>query len=374
MITKNKKINAFQFAILGLMLGNALIIGFGGTIIISLAKQDAWLIPLIAPTFALIPIVLLIYIINYEPDKNIFAKIQSLFGKYIGSLINIILTGFIAFVLIFSLWSAVFFSVAQYLSKVPYLFLATCFILTAIYGVTKGIETIARTNEIFFFINIILIGIIVIFLYPYIKLEHIQPILPRGIMPIIGHSVISLSYIFPPILTLSIIPKNNIIDQKKYHWYLILGVLISIVFLFILFFYVISIVTINLAELFRYPGYHLLYKIDIAGIFTGLENFLSLHWLFSTFSALLMCSYFVCKYTHQTFKIKQRKYIIITNIIIGLLAVIVSDFLFPNSIAGIEFMQYIFPYYIFPIPLIIFIIMAILIFLKKRKNPETNIN
>ena len=79
----SNRINAFQFAALGLMLGNSLFISFGIIILLTLSKQDAWITMLIATLLAFIPILILIYIINFKPEKNIFEKMEVLLEKYL---------------------------------------------------------------------------------------------------------------------------------------------------------------------------------------------------------------------------------------------------------------------------------------------------
>jgi cell division protein FtsB len=90
------------------------------------------------------------------------------------------------------------------------------------------------------------------------------------------------------------------------------------------FFIILGVISINLAELFRYPAYFAKYKIDIAGFFQGVENFLSLHWLLNTFTMLMMGMYFIKRYIKDTFKIKNNKILKIITLVLALLIAYVS--------------------------------------------------
>jgi spore germination protein KB len=372
--TTNKKINAFQLSTLGFMLGNSLFVGFGIIIMITKSKQDVWITMLMASLLAIIPIIILTRMMNYLPDKNLFEKNLVLFGKIGGNIVNSILILFILFIVTLTLWTGTYFSLTQYLTEVPYLFVSLVFILTATYAVIKGIETIARTNEIIFFVAIFLIAIVWLGLWPKFQLNEIKPILANGIKPLITDALVAISYAFPPLLTLTIIPKNDIVNNKKCYRYLGIGFVLSLIYMAITFFLIIGVISINLAELFRYPAYFAKYKIDIAGFFQGVENFLSLHWLLNVFVTLMMGMYTIKHYIKDTFKIKKNKILKIITLVLALLIAYVSGQIFKNSVTGVEFMANTYPFYV-AIPLFaILIVTAIITYIHQHRQKKQAIN
>ena len=116
-----------------------------------------------------------------------------------------------------------------------------------------------------------IIVVISLSLGKFINLEQLKPILPEGIKPIIGHSVLSFLCL-STLLTLSAIPKDSLVDGQKYSKYLLIGFAISVFYRY-RYFHIVSINTIHLIEIFRYPEYYVQFKIDVAGIFEGVENF-----------------------------------------------------------------------------------------------------
>lgn len=362
------KINSFQFAALGLMLGNALFVAFGIVTILNKSKQDAWITMIIATFLSIIPILVIIYIINYKPDKDIFQKLDALFGKIFGKIVSFIIACYVLFMLFMVVWSTTYFALTQYLSKVPFLFLSLLFIFIALYAVSKGIETIARANEIMLFMALFIIVVISLSLGKFINLEQLKPILTEGIKPIIGHSILALSYAFPPLLTLSAIPKDSLVDGQKYSKYLLIGFAISVFFIVIVTFYIVSINTIHLAEIFRYPEYYAQFKIDVAGIFEGVENFLTLHWMFNSVIMMIMCIFFLNRYIKDTFKLNEGKKLNIITLIVGIIVAYGSGKLFPNSEVGVEFMRKVYPVYISGSLFGLLIIISIFIFFNKLFN------
>ncbi len=374
METINNKINSFQLAILGLMMGNSLFVGFGIIIMINLSKQDAWLTMLIAALLAIIPMFILIGTMNYLPDKNVFEKTKIFFGKIIGNIINFILFAYITIMTILILWTTIYFSLTQYLTKVPYLFVAIIFILTATYAAIKGIETVARTNEIAFFFATLFLVTVWLGLYSSFNFDELKPILVNGIKPLIGDACMALSYAFPPLLTLLVIPKNDIVNNKHYHRSLTIGFIVSVIFMTVNFLVIIGVISINLSEIFRYPAYFSQYKIDIAGFFQGVENFLSLHWILDAFTMLMMGLYFINRYVKDVFKIQKEKILKIVTILMGLALAYISTKIFSNSVVGVEFMQNIFPYYI-ALPLfIILVLIYIFGFINKLRHRNKKVN
>ncbi len=365
METINNKINPFQFGALGLMLGNALFVGFGIIITITNSKQDAWITMILALLIALVPIGMILYIMNYKPDKNILEKNRYIFGTIMGNIINFVIVCSVLFMLSLVIWTSTYFCLTQYLTKVPYFYLAALFILTASYAAIKGIETIARTNEIIVFVAIIIISIVWFSLYEQFHFVQLKPILVNGVTPLIKHSFMAISYSFPPLITLMIIPKNDIVNNKKYGRFFLLGFLLSIVFMAVTFYLIVGVVTIGVAELFRYPVYFVQYKIDVAGFFQGMENFLALHWLFNTFVMMMMCIYYINRYVKDLFKVKKEKKLNIFTIVIGIAIAYGSSYLFEDSVMGVQFMKNKYPYY-FALPLILLLLCIMIgIFVKK---------
>lgn len=367
MKTEAPKISAFQLATIGFFLSNALFVGLGTINVLSLAKQDAWISTVIALFIGLIPIGILLYVMNYRPDQNILEKNKSLFGKWIGNIINIILSAYILLITVLLLWSVTNFAITMYLVKTPSNFIAIIFTMTAVYAVIKGIETISRTSEVLFFLTLISVVVITISLISYTQIDNLKPFLAEGIIPPIKYSFFFISYWLTPIIFLTIIPKNNIVN-KHYNKYLIGGLIAGLVVMLSVYIIVPASITPPLAALYRFPAYYVQRKISIGGAIDNVENFLSIHWYFNAFLLITMGIYFLQTHVKDIFKMKTPRSMNITTIIIGLIIVIIQNYVFPNAAMSLDFMKDTFPLYISLSLFILMLIIGLVIFTKRNKK------
>ena len=86
-----KKITNLEMGSLLYFLMKAFLVNISFTSIINIAKQDSHISIVIGLLIGIIPLISFFYLFNYQPNLNIFDKNTHLFGKYIGSLINVIL-------------------------------------------------------------------------------------------------------------------------------------------------------------------------------------------------------------------------------------------------------------------------------------------
>jgi hypothetical protein len=125
-----------------------------------------------------------------------------------------------------------------------------------------------------------------------------------------------------------------------------------------------------MAELYRFPAYYVLRKISIGGAINNIENFLSIHWLFNTFIMVTMGIYFVSKYIESLFGIKKSRTKNISIMIIGLLAVVLQNYIFKDSVVSLSFMKYVFPLFVSVPIFAIILLIFIRIFIKRRSTKQ----
>lgn len=372
METRNDKISLFQFMVILSLICNSLFVGYGIIIVFDTSIRDTWIIPILGLVIGIIPILMFIYIMNYRPDKNIFDKNKYLFGNIIGTILNTIITLFILLTVTFVIWSLCSFTITMYLSKTPEFVIALMFISVAIYAIYKGIETIARTSEMLFYLVILVVIFSAIFLFPSLNLKEMKPFFENGYKPIVYTTLLYLSYFFAPIIMMTVIPKDDIVENQKFSKYIFIGYCISSLIMIIIFFVIPMIMTPMLAIIYRFPAYYVLRKISIGGAINNLENFLSLHWIINQFALIVMGLYFIKEYFKNMFKVKQEKTNIIFISIIGLIIIfLIQNPILPSAIIFLNFMKQIFPL-LFGGIFFISIISCIMIRVKKNNNQYKN--
>lgn len=325
---------------------------------IKMTGIDSYISVLIGALIGIIFLLIFFYIFNYESDKPIYEKNTHIFGKFFGNLLNIIIILLylvIGGTILFNLSN---FIVSQYLSDVPLLFILI--ILGAIiwYAVNKGIETIGRMSSLCIIVVLLFFIIGYVSIFKEIKLENIKPILEFGLKKPIIAGFINMLISLSPIYTILIFPKNNLVDKEKVTKYISIGYGVSAINLVILSFISNSILGKHLIKLYQYPGYISFKKISLFGFIDRIENFLSLHWILSSFVTLAMIMYYI----KGTIKRKGNSKIL--NILIIGAAIGLSLKVFKNSTA---FNNYIFKFYPYILSVLfgIYIIIAISILLRK---------
>jgi spore germination protein KB len=368
----NDRISGFQLSAITFFLTGAMFVGLGIVSMYSLAGRDVWISIIMSFIVCIIPLLLLIYYVCYKPDKNIFEKNRILFGKWIGTIVNIIISGYVLFMLLLIIWSTTGLAITMYLVKTPTYFIAGIFVLTAIYAATKGIETIARTSEVLFFMGLAIYIINTISLTAQMNIDYLKPVLINGITPAIRHSLHFTSYLFTPLILITVIPKKSIVQNKHYKRYLAAGVFGGIVLMMLVFTLTEGVITPEIATFYRYPAYYIQRHINIGGALNNLENFLSLHWFLNTFILIAMAIYFLSKFFEDLFKIKTKNIKHITTLVIGMIAVYLSLNLFKNTVVAVEFMKYSFPVLVSLILFLLMVIVNIVVFIKKHKKKTSS--
>jgi len=358
-MTKNNKINTFQYSILIMFLILSSFSGIGFHNIVKISKVDCYISIIISYFLGLIILGLTLYISNYEPDKNIHEKIYCLFGKVLGGIINLIINIVVIIISVVLIYGICNFIVSQYLSETPILIIGLMLEIVVIYTVSKGIETIVRSNIIFLVIALSLSALSFISLFPQIDTSNLKPFLEHGLSnPIKGGIVITLTNIVP-IIAILIIPKNRIINYPKVPKYLLFTYTLSYIIMLLITIKTISVLGINLTQIYQHPEYIVLKKISILNFFDKVENIIFIKWILSSFSSLTILVYFLSNSIKKGTTKKLLPAIVVAIIIT------ISHLFFKNNTIFTNFIESIYPY----INLFLFIVLIIVvlnIFVRKR--------
>ena len=358
-MNKNK-INSLQLGSLILCPILSASLGIGLYNAIQIAKVDSYIGIFISSILGIIPLLLIIYISKFEENKNIIEKINILYGKTIGTFINFFIVSILFIIGITILFGICNFIVTQFLANTPIIYVAITFGIISIYAVSKGIETISRTQFIFTFIIVIIFITLAITLYPEFDKSNLKPILEYGINPPLKVGILNLFTNIIPIFIILIIPKNNICDKEKYTKYIIIFYVISILFILLISIFTIGVLGQYLASFYQYPEYILLKKVTLFNFIDRIENFLSIGWILSTYATLTLIIYYISNFIKTDDKAK------LNPLFITILIVLTSVLIFKNNTSFNNYITNTYPY-IISILFILIILISITIFLKKKK-------
>ena len=360
------KLNNFDICTLNYFITRAFLTGFLFNALLNLIKQDCWIIPLIGIISGIIFCLAVLYIFNYKPELNITEKILYLFNKKIGTFLVIIVILFCYFMCILTYLNINNFIHGQFLSKTPIIAISIIIILAIYYSLIKGINTIAKTGNILFFIAMFLFLISFIGLLPFMSIDNLKPFMNNNIKDYYGALNCFYSFNIVPILFLTIIPKDKI-KNPKLKKTLILSFLLSSFTMFTVIFSTISSFGYELASLYKYPEFHVLKNISLMGLQARIESILIIQCIFDFFMFIVLTIYFI---GNSITKITKFNNINLIYFILCLISVILVNYLSKyNVFLGDFSLKYI------PIPIKIFsIIFILIIFIKIKLDKKKNTN
>ena len=190
-----------------------------------------------------------------------------------------------------------------------------------------------------------------------------MPILKVNTKNIIPTSLKIASINYLPILTILIIPKNNLTVPEKYNLTVIISYIIGAIITLGLVIVTFGVLGIELVNVFEYPAYIVLRQIKLFGFLERIENIISLQWITGSFIYLTVIIYTISK-SIPTKSIKSHQ---IINIVIGIILIVLTTLLFQDNTIFDNYVIKIFPYIISGL-ILIYILLTTKVLLEKKDN------
>ena len=358
-----KKLNNMEYAVISCFLIKAFFIGITFNYLTKLMSQDSWIVPIASIFIGLLFLLLINYIINYKENLTIIDKVYSLFKsrfKYI-IIVFLIITG-----IIYNIINTINLNIfihTQFLNKTPILVITILFLSVTFYILTKGINVIAKTSVIIFYISIFLVFVTFLGLIPRFQLSNLKPMFQYNSKSLFDSLKIYYTFNISPILFLTIIPKSNIKAPKIFKS-LCISYIITTIIIFLYTMFTIGVMGIELASIYEYPEFQVLKQISLVGISSRIESILVIQWIFDLFIYNVFIIYYVCNCIKKTIKKDLN-----TNLIYVFYSIILFIVIGTISKYNIYTQNFIFNYLLNILSLIPLIIVVILcIKIKLRKN------
>lgn len=329
----NKKISPLQFGLLVVVftIGSSILLTPSG--LAGIAMQDAWIASLVGIVISMMIIILFSILAKLYPRNTFVEYYELIFGKWIGKIMAVpfIYFSFIgASGLLFNMGN---FMVTQIMPETPIEVFNTVFALVILYGLRLGIEVIARTAEIFFPWMVLLILLLVIAVIPQIEITRIQPILEADVKTIIHGAIVYASISgMPCIVFAMLIPslhKLKSIGKTFVTANIIGGIVIAVIT-----FTCIGVLGADVTSRAAFPSYVLAKKISVADFMERIEVIVAIIWFITLFFKLTLYFYASILGTVQILGLSDYRTILIP---FGLLVVIHSLIMYPNTIYEAEF-------------------------------------
>lgn len=178
------KIDRVQFLVLLLLfeMGTSIVVTFGIS-----AGRDAWLAIFFGSLAGCVFFLIYSQLYQLFPEDSFIGYVKKILGKWLGTPVSFIYVVVALYISTRVLRDFGEVLLASSYPETPMCIINAMIILVVIYGVNKGIETIARTAEINFLVVLILafLMIILIWLTNDIDPDRIRPILENGWQPVL---------------------------------------------------------------------------------------------------------------------------------------------------------------------------------------------
>ncbi|MFD2925642.1 GerAB/ArcD/ProY family transporter [Halobacillus naozhouensis] len=178
------KISGGQLFILMFLfeLGTAIVIGPGLG-----AEKDAWLAVLLGLISGMILFLVYYALYRLYPDQPLTGYAKKILGKYIGSVIGIVYLFYFIYIASRDLRDFGELLTASTYTYTPMFVINAFMILAVAYVLFLGIEVLARTGEIFFFLLMLIgvVGTILVLVSGMIEVHNLLPILENGWGPVL---------------------------------------------------------------------------------------------------------------------------------------------------------------------------------------------
>ena len=314
---KNKYLYNMQFFTLVFFLINSFFINIGYNFLTNISYNDTVIDIIIGSIFIILFLLLVINIRKYY-DKDIIDTILDF--RILKYPLFIILLIIFSISIIYSLNNLTSFIHYYMLKEVDSFTISITIIFTVIYLVSKELPTITRISEICFYIYIFIFILGFIGLYKYIDISNLKPLFTTNI---IAHIKTSLSFfsssILPIFLLLGLKQKEY---NKKDDRLLIIFTIISLLIIFLQLVLIISILGINLTNIYINPDIMIYKKISFLNLFERVEVFLSFNQLLNGLF-IITINFYLLKKIILLFTKKKKELIVIT--LLGIFFLIISN-------------------------------------------------
>ena len=344
-------------------------LGMGTNIIYNLAKVDSYISVIIGSIIGIIPLMLIIYIIKNSNGDDIVDLNLKLFGAKIGTVFNILLNIFAILFASLILYNITIFLDVEYIPDTNPLYVKIIVLMPIIYAISKNIAVISRLSQMVLIVGFILFILSVLGLVGGMKIENLQPFLSNGLTNPIKAGFLYAVFAVLPLFFLVVIPRKYEEKGQNTIRRIVIMYIIMNVIIFSMFFITTAVLGYGMISVFKHPEYMVLKGISILSVIERIESTLALQFLFSMTMSIVVLLYLVVRSCRKIFPSLKAQQII--PYILGLVTLLISYYMFPNSMSASYFVENYVPYILTAVILSMVLILSITIFIRninERKN------
>jgi spore germination protein KB len=290
------------------------------------AKQSGWIVGVFSLLVGLCIILFIYYPLSrLYPNKTFVEYSEDILGKWAGKAITLIFVLYSFYYAALSMRYTGDFITSQILPNTPPVAIYILFALITVYGVSLGIDTLAKSFELMYAFVLLAIIILTFAFISVAKGENLAPYFAGGVKSILRGSVtfITMPYM-ELIFFLMIVPYVTQQERVKKSW--IIGTIMGGLFLISFTAMTILVLGVNITTSILYPGWKLGMRVHWGEFFQKIQIGINMLSFFDLYARLVICFYCAYKGIVQLFNLKNAQYFILPlGILLVLLAKLVAS-------------------------------------------------
>lgn len=300
-----EKIYSTGFASLIANLISAAFFGIGTYKIFAECNNDAYIAAIIGIIVSILPLTMLIFINKNSKGLDIIDLNISLFGKFFGNILNIVLNVTYFFTTIVIFYNISEFLSIHYLPDTSIIYIQLILLVVITFASGKNMVVISKISQIIFIINMIFFLACQLGIFEEFNLERIYPVMQNGVNPVVKGSLMYFLLAAFPIFLVTIIPSYKLEYDKNSTKKISIFYFLAHLALLVIIFTTILTLGKELILIYRYPEYYGLKTFSLFKILERLENTLSLQFIFTMFIFIVMCFKFITISVGKIVKLKN---------------------------------------------------------------------
>ncbi|QRG65077.1 GerAB/ArcD/ProY family transporter [Brevibacillus choshinensis] len=297
------------------------------------AGRDMWLSPMIASLTGFLTVYLVFQLHKSFPGQSIVEYSDKIIGSFLGKITSFL----VLFDLLYTNGNIIRqygeFVVGSFLHQTPLLAVIGSIVFICAITIRAGVEVLARAAQVFVPTVVLLYGILLVLMIPFMKAEHLFPMFEHGIMPALKGAVTPQGWFSEVILFSFLLPFRA--DEEKGMRTGTLTVVSAML----------ALTAINSSSLLvlgnevsfmTYPFYTAIQMISYADFFENIDAVVMATWVTGAFIKISVFFYALALGTAQWLRLDDYRPIVLP---IGFLLVVFSFWTAPNLSQLSSFIQ-----------------------------------
>lgn len=329
-----------------------------------LAKQDAWISVLIGFVVGLLNVLLLIAVGKRYPNQNFFTFIDQTLGRVWGTILILSFIGYTLFSAAAHVMEIGDFVGTHLLVSTPRMAIQFLFLAVVMFGVRLGLQTVAKSAEIYFMAFFFFFIILMLFLMSQSDITRIQPVLENGWKPVIQGSFAAIAFPFSELsIFLAFLPFVSPIQKRMRSFFI--GAILGGIVLFIIMLMCIIVLGADQTARHYYPTYVLIKQLKVGDFIQRLEAVLTVIWFIAVSAKITVyCLFFHLGFCH-VLRIKDPAFLILAYMV---MLIVLSQIFSPNIVVFGDVISKYWPLYDFTYSIGVSILLLILHAIRKRSQ------